>query len=196
MTFYIILLCKCANQKPGFGFWSAKVEHLTQENLDVIRYAWAKPTLAWDGWLQQWWANGNTRETELHCLYGQPESTVPTSLFCTHLGQQQEPLLRRLFCDVPSVVCAVLCLMGSSGWRVGWMDGSIKALPVVSQLLHHPAPKQWGMLQEVSSTGSWPVSFALALSDYIVSEYNCIWLELQTISTEPCLMRGAVNPMW
>lgn len=80
-----------------------------------------KTTLAWDGWFQQWLADGNTRETELHCLYGQPESTVPASLFCTCLGQQQEHLLRRLFC-VLSVVCPVLWQMGSSGWCAGWME--------------------------------------------------------------------------
>lgn len=148
-------------QKPGFRFWSTKVEDLTQENHFVFGYAWAKPTLSWNGWFQQWLADGNTRENELHCLYGQPESTVPSRLFCTCLGQQQERLLRGLFCDVPSVVCPVLWQMGSSGWRVG-MDGLVcQGTPWGASAAAWPAPKQWGTLQEVSCAGSWPVSFGM-----------------------------------
>lgn len=151
-----------------------------------------KPTLAWDGWFQQWLADGNTRETELHCLYGQPEFTVPAGLFCTRFGQQQETVL---WCSLSGL--AVLWQMGSSGCA-GRMDSSARALPVVHQLLRHPALKEWRMLQEVNCIGSWPVSFgtALTLSDYIVSDYNGIWFELQTISVEPCLIGGSVNPVW
>lgn len=102
-------------QKAGFSFQSSKAKGLTKENLDAIIYAWAKPTLAWDGWFQLWPADGNITETEPHRLYGQPEFTVPANLFCTCLRQQRDCWLRRPFCLVLSVVCRVVRLQGWMG---------------------------------------------------------------------------------
>lgn len=48
-------------------------------------------------------------------VYRQPEFTMPASLFCTCLGQQQDHLQRRLLCRVLSVVCPVVWLQRRIG---------------------------------------------------------------------------------
>lgn len=154
-------------QKPGFRFWSAKVEHLTQENLDVISYAWENLLLPEMAGSSSDWQMGTLGRLNCTVFMDSLNPLCPQACSALDLDNNGRP-----FCDVPSVGCPVLWQMGSRGWHVEWMDSSVRALPVVHQLLHHPAPKEWGILQEVSCIGSWPVSFgtALALSDYIVSD--------------------------